>query len=115
LLASFQFAEYRISTRTDAASLLWARIGFIAITLLPVAGLDLVSLVSPKQHFLNISYGTAFGFVQLCADLWNHAPSMWVKMKDAERAVSFMTSIDNADMFAYFYSQATGFRPGIPI
>jgi hypothetical protein len=63
LLASFQFAEYRICTGTGVPSLIWARIGFIAITLLPVAGLYLVSLVSHKQHFLKIGYATAVGFV----------------------------------------------------
>ena len=62
LLASFQIAEYQICTGT-ARSLLWARIGFVAITLLPVAGLYLVSLVSHKQHFLKIGYATAAGFV----------------------------------------------------
>jgi len=63
LLATFQFAEYRICTGTGEVSLLWARIGFVAITLLPLAGLYLVSLVSHKQHFLKLGYATAGAFV----------------------------------------------------
>jgi hypothetical protein len=63
LLACFQFAEYRICTGPETTSLIWARIGFVAITLLPIAGLYLVSPVSHKQHFLKIGYATAIGFV----------------------------------------------------
>jgi len=63
LLATFQFAEYRICTTTGALPLLWSRIGFIAITLLPLSGLYLVFLVSHKPHFLKLGYATAVGFV----------------------------------------------------
>jgi hypothetical protein len=63
LLATFQFAEYRICTTTGDIPLLWPRIGFVAITLLPVAGLYLVSLVSHKPHFLKLGYATAAGFL----------------------------------------------------
>jgi hypothetical protein len=63
LLATFQFAEYEICTASGAGSLVWARIGFLAITLLPIAGLYLVSLVSHKQHFLKIGYATSVGFI----------------------------------------------------
>ena len=62
LLATFQFAEYRICTTTEIP-LLWSRIGFVAITLLPLMGLYLVSLVSHKPHFLKLGYVTAGGFV----------------------------------------------------
>jgi hypothetical protein len=63
LLAAFQLAEYRICTTSGADPLRWSRIGFIAITLLPLAGLYLVSLVSHKPHFLRIGYASAIGFV----------------------------------------------------
>jgi hypothetical protein len=63
LLATFQFAEYRICTSTGDIPLLWSRIGFVAITLLPLAGVYLVSLVSHKPHFLKLGYATATGFV----------------------------------------------------
>jgi len=62
LLATFQLAEYRICMM-PGDNLLWARIGFVAITLLPLAGLYLVSLVSRKPHFLKLGYVTALGFV----------------------------------------------------
>ena len=75
LLASFQFAEYRICTGTGGTSLLWARIGFIAITLLPIAGLYLVSLVSRKQHFLKIGHTTAVGFMAAMGVLYLMIPA----------------------------------------
>jgi hypothetical protein len=62
LLATFQIAEYRICT-TTGEPLVWSKIGFVAITLLPVAGLYLVSLVSRRPHFLKLGYATAIGFV----------------------------------------------------
>jgi hypothetical protein len=63
LLATFQFAEYRICTTTGTPAVFWSRVGFVAITLLPLAGLYLVSLVSHKPHFLKLGYATAAGFV----------------------------------------------------
>lgn len=62
LLATFQFAEYRICTIGDDSQF-WARLGFVAITLLPLAGLYLVSLVSHKPHFLKLGYASAAAFV----------------------------------------------------
>jgi hypothetical protein len=55
--------EYRICTTTGETPLPWSRIGFVAITLLPVTGLYLVSLVSHRPHFLKLGYATAAGFV----------------------------------------------------
>src|SRR5579862_8022671 len=63
LLATFQFAEYRICTTDGVLPILWSRIGFVAITLLPLMGLYLVSLVSHQPHFLKLGYATAAGFV----------------------------------------------------
>jgi hypothetical protein len=62
LLAVFQFAEYRICIMSGDSAI-WSRIGFIAITILPLAGLYLVSLVSHKPHFLKLGYITAALFV----------------------------------------------------
>src|SRR6185295_6424317 len=62
LLATFQFAEYRICTAAESGTTLWSRMGFVAITLLPLMGLYLVSLVSHKPHFLTLGYVTAAGF-----------------------------------------------------
>jgi hypothetical protein len=63
LLATFQFAEYQICTTSGAGPLLWSRIGFVAITLLPLTGLYLVSLISHKPHFLKLGYASTIGFV----------------------------------------------------
>jgi cytochrome c2 len=41
---------------------------------------------------------------KLAAELWNHSPMMWAKLKGADRAMPFMSSVDTADLFAYFYS-----------
>jgi hypothetical protein len=43
--------------------LFWSRVGFVAITLLPLTGLYLVHLVSRKSHFLKLGYATAAAFV----------------------------------------------------
>lgn len=61
LLAIFQIAEYQICAGEH--SLLWARIGFIAITLLPIAGFYLVSLITKKTHFLRLGYLVSIGYV----------------------------------------------------
>jgi len=63
LLATFQFAEYQICTTEESTLRLWPRIAFFAITLLPIAGLYLVSLVSHKPHFLKLGYVTAAAFI----------------------------------------------------
>jgi len=57
LLAAFQLSEYQICTNRNA--IFWSRLGLTAITLLPVLGLYLISLVSRKQHFLRLGYGAA--------------------------------------------------------
>lgn len=54
LLATFQLAESRICAGSN--TLAWSHIGFAAITLLPLAGLYLISLVSHKTHFLRLGY-----------------------------------------------------------
>jgi len=61
LLGSFQLAEYQICAGRN--ELLWSRVGFVAITLLPVVGLYLVSLVSHRPHFLKLGYATAIVYV----------------------------------------------------
>ena len=63
LLAIFQLSEYQICG--DRSALFWARIGFVATTLLPVMGLYLVSLITRKRHFLRAGYVVASVFVLL--------------------------------------------------
>jgi len=60
-LATFQLAEHRVCA--DSYALLWSRVGFIAITLLPILGLYLVSLVSHKTHFLKLGYVLSAGLI----------------------------------------------------
>jgi hypothetical protein len=98
LLGTFQFAEYRICTATDA-SLLWSRIGFIAITLLPLAGLYLVSLVSHKPHFLKLGYLTAAGFVVYFV----FVPKSITSAICGGNYVIFNTSNDLYQMYGFYY------------
>jgi hypothetical protein len=57
LLALFQLSEYEICA--DRNPVFWSRLGLAAITLLPILGLYLISLVSHKQHFLRLGYAAA--------------------------------------------------------
>ena len=57
LLAVFQLSEYQICTNANA--IVWSRLGLVAITLLPILGLYLISLISHKQHFLRLGYAAA--------------------------------------------------------
>jgi len=61
-LAAFQIVEYQICA-DSSHPLIWAKIGFVAITLLPVLGLYLISLVTKKKHFLNAGYLVAGFFL----------------------------------------------------
>lgn len=54
-LAIFQAAEYQVCT-TDGTAMIWARIGMIAITLLPILGLHLIMLVNNTERFLRAVY-----------------------------------------------------------
>jgi len=49
---------------------------------------------------------------KLAAKLWNHIPMMWAKLKNVDRSMPLMSSVDTADLFAYFYS--VEFRSGNP-
>lgn len=59
-LGTFQLAEYQVCSNK---SLLWMRVGYIAITLLPPLGINLVSLVTKKMWHTYVGYGIAAFFV----------------------------------------------------
>ena len=61
VLALFQAAEYQVCAGTNP--LLWARLGFVLITLLPVLGLYLISYITKKRHFLTLGYTLAFLYI----------------------------------------------------
>jgi len=63
LLSIFQIAEYKVCTGSEQAASVWARIGFVAITVLPVLGLYLMSQLGAGPHFHKLAYTTAAGFV----------------------------------------------------
>jgi len=65
LLSGFQLTEYRICGGENA--LLWARTGFVIITLLPVLGLHLISLITNKLSYLKLGYIAMLLFVFIFA------------------------------------------------
>ena len=99
LLATFQFAEYRVCTTSGAGTLLWSRIGFIAITLLPLTGLYLVSLISHKPHFLKLGYASAIGFVLYFV----FVPKSISGAICGGNYVVFNTSTDLYRLFGFYY------------
>lgn len=66
-LALFQAAEYQTCGATDSSKLIWSRIGFVAITLLPPLGVDLIARIGKKAHRLaiGVSYSLAFVFIAI--------------------------------------------------
>ena len=48
-LATFQLAEYYVCTGDGTSGLLWTRVGFVAITLLPPLGLHLLYLLAERS------------------------------------------------------------------
>lgn len=63
-LATFQAAEFMVCEGPVGGSLLWSRVGFVAITMLPALGIHLVyALVEAKKRALQLpAYGVAAGF-----------------------------------------------------
>lgn len=65
MLAVFQLAEYNICSSNGASSILWSRVGFVAITLLPVLGLHMVQLIARRNYRLLtwFAYGAALVWI----------------------------------------------------
>jgi hypothetical protein len=99
LLAVFQFAEYRICTAPGAFPVLWSRVGFVAITLLPLMGLYLVSLVSHKPHFLKLGYLSAVAFIVY----FIFVPKAITGAICAGNYVIFNTSNDLYRLYGFYY------------
>ncbi len=64
LLAIFQLAEFNVCGRSSASALMWSRIGYMAITLLPPLALSLVLTIKNKRPrpLLLLAYGTSLAF-----------------------------------------------------
>lgn len=60
-LAIFQLAEFQVCAGTHAV--VWMRLGYAAITLLPALGIHLVSLITKRKWIRNIGYLLAAGFI----------------------------------------------------
>jgi hypothetical protein len=65
LLALFQLSEYNVCEGMGLSALVWSRIGFVAITLLPPLGLHLVYVLAGRQKrwLVWLNYAAALAFV----------------------------------------------------
>jgi mono/diheme cytochrome c family protein len=48
----------------------------------------------------------------IASRMWNHAPKMWAKMREARVDIPSLTERDAADLFAFFYASRYFERPG---
>lgn len=93
LLGTFQLSEYSICGGGN--SLLWSKVGYFAITFLPVLGLHLVSLVTKKSRLLKSGYVIAV----ILAVIILVVPGVFLNVSCSGRYLVF----DTADTFDYFY------------
>lgn len=65
MLALFQLSEYNVCEGIGFSAMIWSRIGFVAITLLPPLGLHLVQVMSGrgKRWIVWLNYLAAAGFI----------------------------------------------------
>lgn len=66
-LAIFQLAEYNVCGRFNIDALMWSRIGFVAITLLPVLGVHLSQELAGKidRRVTAVAYSSALVFTYI--------------------------------------------------
>lgn len=62
-LGVFQVAEYQVCG--GGSGMLWGRIGYIAITMLPPLGLHLISLITGKGRYVRFAYALAALYVAI--------------------------------------------------
>ncbi len=60
-LATFQISEYMVCGGFNA--IFWSKVGYTAITALPVLGLTIVSMVTGKNNFLKFGYALMFLYI----------------------------------------------------
>ncbi len=65
VLATFQWAEYHVCTGPGPQAIPWSRLGFVAITTLPVFGLHLMHIIAkkPNRRLVYSAYGIMVGFI----------------------------------------------------
>lgn len=70
-LATFQLAEYNVCEGAwGLNSLMWARVGYVAITILPPVGLHLATRIAQQKQYLLIGIGYASSFIFACIFLF---------------------------------------------
>ncbi|MGH7195922.1 MAG: hypothetical protein ACREGA_04045 [Candidatus Saccharimonadales bacterium] len=64
-LAFFQLSEYHVCTGFGARAVIWSRLGFVAITLMPALGLHILHLLAgkPGRRLVAASYATMGVFI----------------------------------------------------
>lgn len=50
ILATFQFAEFQVCTNTLGNPEMWSRIGYVAITFLPIIGVQAISVLAGRKN-----------------------------------------------------------------
>ena len=97
LLAFFQAAEYHICA--GANMFLWAQIGFVAITFLPILGYHLILLIVGYNHLLKLGYGLAFLF----SLYFLFGPNTLTEPVCAGNYIIFNTAQNLAFLFTIYY------------
>jgi hypothetical protein len=64
LLAIFQLAEFNVCGHATITASAWARLGYVAITLLPAVTMHLIHALTKLKNYLLVwlAYGMSFGF-----------------------------------------------------
>src|SRR5205823_1910006 len=63
LLGVFQLAEYQLCQGVN--QLMWAKIGVASITLLPVLGLHLMTILTKKSKWVYVGYGLGIVIISM--------------------------------------------------
>lgn len=94
LLGIFQLSEYSICG--NGHSLIWSKIGYLAITFLPILALHSVSLVTKKSRLLKPGYIIA----TILAVIILVVPGIFLNVSCTGKYLVF----DTSDTFEYFYA-----------
>ena len=97
LLAGFQFTEYQICANDGGMG--WAKAGFVIITLLPVLGLHLISLITGERKFLKFGYALVIAYVLI----FLFAPKAITGTTCGGNYVVFLTNQELAWTYSAYY------------
>lgn len=101
MLATFQLAEYHVCTGLGAGAIPWSRLGFIAITTLPVIGLHILHVLAdkPDRRLVYGAYGVMAGFMAF----FLVAPTVFTGHQCTGNYVIFQFSKDVTGIYSLYY------------